>query len=197
MLPWINRGLESLWILTVLLVPLVFLNKDYAISEAAIANVEVPKVALLRLLAGMMALLWLAEWAITSPAFEGSFRSITINSFSQRLNPVNLVSALKRWLNVHPIRWFLLAAGIFFGSTFLSTVLSGSFKTSLWGEIPGQDGYSAYTIAAYGILFAVITTHLRSRPQLGRLIGAVVMMGTLVGFFGVLQYYGHDFLNTS
>ena len=163
LLPWIRRGLESLWILTVLLVPLVFLGKDYAISEADIANVEVPKVALLRSLTGMIALLWLAEWAITSAAFEGPFRSTSIKPFFQRLNPVILASAFRRWLNVHPIRWFLLAAGIFFGSTFLSTALSGSFKTSLWGEIPGQDSYSAYTIAAYGILFAVIATHLRSR----------------------------------
>ena len=49
--------MEILWLLTVFLVPLAFLDKQYVISEAEIANVEVPKVALLRLLAGLMALL--------------------------------------------------------------------------------------------------------------------------------------------
>ena len=196
-MPWISRGLEGLWLLTVLLVPLVFFDKDYVISEAEIANVEVPKVALLRLLAGLMALLWLAEWAITSRAFEGGFSYFSIDALGGKLNPINVANGLNRWLKVHPIRWFLLAAGLFFGSTFLSTVLSGSFETSLWGEIPGQDGYSAYTIASYSILFGVIATHLRTRKQLGRLLGAVVLMGTLVSLYGVLQHYGHDFLGTS
>ena len=41
----------------VFLIPLAFLDKNYVISEAEIANVEVPKVALLRLLAGLTALL--------------------------------------------------------------------------------------------------------------------------------------------
>jgi len=57
LLPWINRGLEGLWLLMVFLIPLAFLDKNYVISEAEIANVEVPKVALLRLLAGLTALL--------------------------------------------------------------------------------------------------------------------------------------------
>ena len=63
----------------------------------------------------------------------------------------------------------------------------------MWGEIPGQDGYSAYTLASYGILFGVIATHLKSHAQMGRLLGAVVLMGVLVGLYGILQHYGHDF----
>ena len=94
-------------------------------------------------------------------------------------------------------RWFILAAGLFFGSAFVSTVLSGSFTISMWGEIPGQDGYSAYSTASWGILFAVIATHLRNQAQLSRLLGAVVLMGVLVGLYGTMQHYGHDFLGTT
>jgi len=47
----LDRGMEALWLLTVLLVPLVFLDRDYVKSEAVIGYVEVPKIALLRLLA--------------------------------------------------------------------------------------------------------------------------------------------------
>ena len=43
---WLDRGMEVLWLLTVLLVPLVFLDRDYAKSEAVTGYVEVPKVAL-------------------------------------------------------------------------------------------------------------------------------------------------------
>jgi len=46
-------------LLTVFLVPLAFFDRDYARSETTIAYVEVPKVALLRTLVGLMAVLWL------------------------------------------------------------------------------------------------------------------------------------------
>ena len=94
-----------------------------------------------------------------------------------------------------PQRWVFLAVEFYLGTTLLSTALSGSFTVSLWGEVPGQDGYPAYTIAAYVLLFTVIATHLKTRPQLWRLLGAIVAMGVLVSGYAVLQHYGHDFLN--
>ena len=39
--------MEGIWLLAAALVPLIFLSQDYAVSEAQIAYVEVPKVALL------------------------------------------------------------------------------------------------------------------------------------------------------
>jgi len=63
---WLNRAMEFLWLLTVFLVPLAFFDRDYAKSETIIAYVEVPKVALLRTLVGMMAVLWLVDWGCTA-----------------------------------------------------------------------------------------------------------------------------------
>ena len=61
---WLDRGMETLWLLAVFLVPLAFLDPDYAKSEAIIGYLEVPKIALLRVLAGMMAILWLVHWGL-------------------------------------------------------------------------------------------------------------------------------------
>jgi hypothetical protein len=47
---------------------------------------------------------------------------------------------------------------------------------------------------AYILLFGVIATHLKTRSQLWRLLGAIVAVGTLVAGYAVLQHYGHDFL---
>ena len=80
LLPWINRGLEALWLSAVFLVPLMFLGRDYAISEAQIAYLEVPKVALLRGLAGLIAIIWSVEWAIRSNALQGRFPTFTADS---------------------------------------------------------------------------------------------------------------------
>ena len=43
LLVWINRALECLWLAAVILVPLAFIDRNYAVSEAVIAYVEVPK----------------------------------------------------------------------------------------------------------------------------------------------------------
>ncbi|MCH7622055.1 MAG: O-antigen ligase family protein [Chloroflexi bacterium] len=188
---WIGRGLEGLWLLLVFLVPLTFIDRDYAVSEAVISYLEVPKIALLRTLAGLMTTLWIIEWAIQGQLPDWS-------KFKGRWTVSRLSGGrteLSRWLRDRPTRWLVFAVWLFLGTTFLSTVLSGSFKTSVWGEIPGQDGYAAYTVASYLVIFGVIATHLKTRPQLWRLLGAIIAMGTLVAGYAVLQHYSYDFLD--
>ncbi len=183
--------MEFLWLLTVFLVPLAFFDRDYAKSETIIAYVEVPKVALLRTLVGMMAVLWLIDWGLYGTLNVGS-------SFRLKTLPSQLTQRLARSIKAmrgHPHRWVFLAVGFYLGTTLLSTALSGSFTVSLWGEVPGQDGYPAYTVAAYVLLFTVIATHLKTQPQLWRLLGAIVAMGVLISGYAVLQHYGHDSLN--
>ena len=71
---WINRAIELLWLVAVFLLPLAFFGQDYAQSEAVIAYVEVPKVAVLRTLAGLMAALWLIDWGLhSSPQFFSNY----------------------------------------------------------------------------------------------------------------------------
>ena len=188
---WLNRAMEFLWLLTVFLVPLAFFDRDYAKSETIIAYVEVPKIALLRTLVGLMAVLWLVDWGVHGTLNVGtSFRLKTLLSL-----PAQWLTSLRNAMQGHPHRWVFLAVGFYLGTTLLSTVLSGSFRVSLWGEVPGQDGYAAYTVAAYVLLFTVIATHLKTRPQLLRLLGAVVAMGVLSSGYAVRQHYEHDFLN--
>ena len=62
---WTNRSLETLWLLTVVLVPIVFFRPENFLSEAVIAYLEVPKIALLRTLVGLMVILWLIEWGLS------------------------------------------------------------------------------------------------------------------------------------
>lgn len=188
---WLNRAMEVLWLLAVFLVPLAFFDRDYAKSETIIAYVEIPKVALLRTLAALMGILWLIDWGLHGTLnFGTSFRLKNLPSL-----PAQWVAWLRDAMPGHPHRWLFVAVGFYLGTTLLSTVLSGSFQVSLWGEIPGQDGYPAYTVAAYILLFAVISTHLKTRPQLWRLLAVIVAMGVINTGYAVLQHYGHDFLN--
>ena len=191
-LPWIHRGLEVLWLLTVLLVPLAFLGPSRAEGSSIIGSFELPKIVLLRTFVGLMAVLWLIEWGVQArvPRADASSGAATAAALVSR--PTAALSVLWGWLRANSTRWLILAVAFFIGGTLLSTVLSVSFEVSLWGEVPGQDSYSAYTTIAYVVLFAVIATHLKTPAQLWRLLGAVVLMGVLVAVYAALQHYGHD-----
>ena len=188
---WIRRSLEGLWLLAVALVPLAFISRDSISSEAVIAYVEVPKITLLRTLVGLMAILWLIEWGI-----GGQLPSrLTLQRRDFRTAVQSRLAKVRDWLTDRPSRWLFLAVWFFLGTTLVSTALSGSFEVSLWGEVPGQDGYPAYTVIAYVLLFAVIATHLKTQAQLKRLLGAIVVMGFCVSGYAILQHYSLDFLN--
>ncbi|HJN88630.1 MAG TPA: hypothetical protein QGI03_16025, partial [Dehalococcoidia bacterium] len=132
---WINRGLESLWLLTVVLVPLAFVERGDLISASAIAYLEVPKIALLRTLAGLMAMLWLTQWAVQT---QFSFGHL-IGPGSSLFEPRAWARGLFRWLGDQPTRWLTLAVIFFLCTILISTLLSASFEVSLWGEVPGED----------------------------------------------------------
>ena len=188
---WLNRALETLWLLTVVLVPLAYLGRSYGEWSSVIGSFELPKIVLLRTLAGLMAVLWLVEWGTVGQFPLGLWRK----GFTFAVRPKEWLSELHNWLSEKPTRWLVLAIAIFLGTVVLSTLLSASRGMSLWGDIPGQDSYSTYTVFAYILVAAVVATHLKTQSQLWRLLGCIVVVGVLVAGYSVLQYYGHDFLD--
>src|SRR5919106_2310492 len=110
---WINRSLELLWLITVALVPLVFLDPDSFLSEAVIAYVEVPKIAVLRTLVGLMTILWLMEWGLS-----GQFPLVSrLKSHEWKFQPLAWLTGLAGWLRSRPTRWLILAVWFFLGTT--------------------------------------------------------------------------------
>ena len=109
------------------LLPLAFFGQDYAQSEAVIAYVEVPKVAVLRTLGGLTAALWLIDWGLhNSPE-----SNISLTPRNLRVLTSLSLAWLKNEILNQPRRWPLIAVEFYLGTTFLSTALSGSFQVSL------------------------------------------------------------------
>ena len=179
----IDQGIEGLWLLAVFLGPLTFLSRDVIWSEAIVGYFEVPKIALLRTLTALMVSLWLVQWGVAG------------HWPTRYVNPATWLGGLGRWLRQRPTNWVILSVWFYAGTTAITTILSGSFDVSLWGEVPGQDSFAAYTVLSYLVLFGMIASKLRNRKQLARLLGAIIIMGTLASAYGVLQHYGYDFLN--
>jgi tetratricopeptide (TPR) repeat protein/O-antigen ligase len=174
-----------------MLVPLAFFGRNFGEWSSVIGSFESPKITLLRTLVGLMTALWLLEWAIQArptPDFTKIWQSTW-------LRPKGWPGGLSHGLAGQPMRWLTLAVLIYVGSTLLSTFLSASFNVSMWGDVPGQDSYSAYTVVAYVLLFGIIATHLKTQAQLHRILGAVVIMGVLVSGYAIFQHYTLDFLD--
>jgi O-antigen ligase len=188
---WIRWGLEVLWLLAVVFVPLVYFGRGFGEWSSTLGSFELPKIALLRTAVGLASALWLAEWAIRinfSPA--GSLPWTNLSA-----GPVPLAKRFSLWLAAQPARLITVAVVLFSFSLILSTVFSASLSMSLWGDLPGQDSYGAYTSITYLMLFAVIATHLKTSPQVWRLLGAVMLTGALVAAYAIFQHYGLDFLD--
>ena len=170
-----TRGvIEVLWLLTVFLVPLMF------VTPGIMANgYDIPKVTLYRSLVGLMCSLWIIEAGLARPAFLVAV---------SRLSP----SLLREWLLAQPGRWVMVAAWMLVASSLISTLLSPSILVSLWGSEPALDGNSFYNTLSHFLLFLVLATHLKSAAQLWRLLGAITASGVAVGFYALVQYYGLD-----
>ena len=179
LIPHVERALEALWLLAAVLVPLIFVSKDFMMSEAVNAYVEVPKTTALRTLVGMMVVLLIVEWVIKG-------------GLHRRYSLSGVYAGVERWVVRQPSRWVIVAATVYVVVTIITTFLSTAFWRSLWGEVPGQFGYSAYTTVSYFILFATIATHLKTRAQLGRLLGVLIVAGAVAALYGIAQHYGGD-----
>jgi O-antigen ligase/Tfp pilus assembly protein PilF len=160
------------------------------ISEALIAFAEVPKVALFRVLVALMAVLWGVEWGLQGGLSPG----LGVTGKGLLLRPSRWPGELVGWLGRRPTGWVVLAVVAYLVSILLSAGFSASFQVSMWGEVPGQDGNAVYTLVAYVTFFGVVAAHLKTRPQVWRVLGAIVSVGVAVSGYAVLQHHGLDFL---
>ena len=171
---YLGRGQEALWLVAAVGVPIVVLSPGLVFGYA-----ETPKVALLRTLAAMMAVLWMVEWVVRP---FPSLRSLTA------WRP----AALRAWLAANPMNWAILALVALVAAFMLSTVFSAYPHISIWGRRPGGDGYDLYSVLSLTVLFAVVATHLRTYAQLQRLLAAFALAGVLVAAYAISQHFGFD-----
>ena len=177
---WLLRAMEALWLLTAGLVPVLFAPSDLMVF------IDVPKVAVLRGLTGLMAVLWVVEWALRSASLA------TYRRESHRGQDNSVWRRFREWTREEPSRWIVVAATIFLAASAISTLLSPAPSISLWGSNPGRDGSGFYNTASYYLLFIVIATHLKTRAQVWRLLGVIAAAASVVSLYGVLQYFDLD-----
>ena len=182
-----NVCLESLWLLAIVLVPMAFIDQSSFHGEAIISYIEVPKIALLRTLTGLMLVVLVIQWWLGGMLAGSDKSNVGLR--------ILRTSAVRTGFRNHPTRWVVLAILVFLGSTIISTCFSGALEVSLWGEVPGQDGYALYTVVSYLIILTVLVFRLRTKNQFWRLMYCLVFVGVVVSGYGICQRYQKDFLD--
>ena len=163
----VERGLEAIWLLAVVVVPLAAAPQSLMLDHVA-----VPQTTALQILAALMVTVWSIKWLV-KPSWP-SLRWIRARAFARD----------------DPGRWLWMALGLFALSYVVATFASASPAISIWGKTPGTDGYGLYQMAALGVLLSIIATHLRTPSQMRRLVVAFIATGTVVGLIAVLQRVG-------
>ena len=169
--------IEALWLVAVVLVPLTFGPPE------SFAFTDVPKVALTRLLAVLIAAVWAVDIAISvSTAGIGAM--------------ADWRGRLSGWLRAYPPRWTLVAAAFLLVVAALSAAVSPIRSVGLWGFEPGRDGQSLLNTASVLVIFFAVALRLRTRAQLWRLAGALAGGTLLASLYVVAQAASVDPFDT-
>jgi len=157
--------LEAGWLAAAIVVPLFFNQYSTRIFEP-------DKLALLRSIALVMLFAWgLKLWALRNAG----------------LAPAVDPRVIGRSLWREPL---LLAVVALVAAYLLSTALSVNPRMSFWGSYLRSQG--TISMLSYVTIFAAIAANLRRPAQLWRLVHTMILVGAVVGLYGIVQGLGQD-----
>jgi tetratricopeptide (TPR) repeat protein/O-antigen ligase len=161
--------MEAAWLAAVIVVPVFFDVYSSRIFEP-------DKITLLR----SLALVILAAWVVKLVE-QGGVRWERVPRQTSSLR--GSLQALLRIPLIAPVSGLALVY-------LLSTLFSVTPYTSFWGSYQRLQG--TYTTLSYLVIFAAMAANLRSRAQVDRLVGAMILSSLPVSLYGVLQRFGAD-----
>jgi tetratricopeptide (TPR) repeat protein/energy-converting hydrogenase Eha subunit A len=153
-----DRALEAGWLIGVTITPVFFNVYSSRVFEP-------DKLTTLRVLATVMAVLWLVR------LFEEIMRKQKPLRFSWRTPMV-------------------LPALVTMGIYLISSVFSLVPYTSFVGSYQRLQG--TYTLFGYLVLFFALITSLRTRAQLARLVTVLILNSLPISLYGIIQHNGLD-----
>jgi len=162
---WCDHILEGGWLLALIVVPLFFNVHSSRVFEP-------DKLALLRSLALLMAVVWVVK---------------AVNEAGSAPQDPSHPRGLLPWVRQTP---FVLPALLYIGAMLLSTALSIVPRVSFWGSYQRLQG--TFSFLAYVVVFFSILGALRRREQLERLLNTVVLTSIPIAIYGWIQHSGLD-----
>jgi hypothetical protein len=161
---YIEKLIESGWLIALVIVPLFFNVYSYRVFEP-------DKLGLYRTIATMMAALALVL--------------VIENRISAR-QPAGVGDWLRSWLKTPLVAPALAIACVYL----VTTAWSVTPRVSLLGSYQRLQG--SYSMLCYIILFGCMVAYLRERAQLERALTIIVLTSLPVALYGLLQHHGLD-----
>jgi tetratricopeptide (TPR) repeat protein len=138
-----------------------------------------PKVVLLHLTSGLIAILWLWQ--------------IVLNRIDARTaNNNELNWDLLDWTGRNPVRWALVAVAIWAFAQLASTILSPLPIISFFGGDEARTGYNLYDNLSLLVILASVALRFRSLKTLKILAYTLAITGTIAAAYGIAQHFGWD-----
>ena len=155
----------------IVILPIVYLSNDSVLCSEIACGHYMPKIFALRAVGTIVGMLLLMRFALSAQYVQSAF----IESFS--------VSYIFR-------RYFLLIIlGCISIVMIVSTILSVSIDSSLWGRVPLSDGTSLYNTFSMIIVFAGVLISVTTPNRINQLFIGIVISGVLVAIIGITQFY--------
>jgi tetratricopeptide (TPR) repeat protein len=166
----------------VLLLPLLITTESSFLSQDTYSRFEVPKTVFLKTTAGIMIILWILKDINLFSSLSFTRIQATVQQFLRNMRGTHLLTVGTLTILV---------------TTIIASALSSDFITSLWGHQPGNDPFSLYSMVCYFAIFAIVASNLKSSNQVYRLLGTIILSGTIAALYGVLEFLGIDFLSVN
>ncbi|MSP13116.1 MAG: tetratricopeptide repeat protein [Chloroflexi bacterium] len=173
----LDQLLEAVILVTVAVTP-------WVLNPWGLDSAILPKATIFRLLAGIVAALWLGRLA------AGDSIKLEELIVKMRAEVTQRVSwhAFSSWksLILHP-PFFML---VYLGLATVSTLLSVAPATSFWGAESRHTGL--YTLLAIGVVTLIAGRELRRPEQRARVLAAITAGASLTALMALMQYIGLD-----
>ena len=158
-------------LLVVCIMPVVYVSNNAVLCSEISCGYYLPKILTLRIGATVVAILLLLKIIISMSYNQGySFNSFNWGSMVTR----------------YP---FQIVLGCLIIVTGISTVLSVSVDTSLWGRVPLSDGTSVYNTMAMIVISLGVLVSIRTPNRINQLFIGLVSVAVLVGIIGIARFY--------
>ena len=169
----IDQAIIWLTVLALVALPLFFSFFNF------VAVFNEPKVVMLHLTAGLIAILWL--WQIVLKRIDA--RSDSDNELNWDLLD---------WAGRNPVRWAFVGIAVWVFAQLASTILSPLPIISFFGGDEARSGYNLYDSLSLLVIFASVAIRFRSLKNLQILAYTLAITGTIAAAYGIAQHFGWD-----
>ena len=155
----------------IVILPIVYVSNESVLCSEIACGHYMPKIFALRAAGTVVGILILMRFALSAQYIQSAFTK----SFS-----VSYV------LRTYSLLIILVCLSIVM---IMSTILSVSIDSSLWGRVPLSDGTSIYNTFSMIIVFAGVLISVTTPNRINQLFIGIVISGVLVAIIGITQFY--------